>query len=65
MILGRTGARQPTARWLPPTASVFAMAMSICLATSGNWYGLGGTEIPVTQPEPFDYQVLGALMKVW
>ena len=30
-----------------------------------NWYGLGATEFPVTSPEPFDYQVLGALMKVW
>ncbi len=31
----------------------------------GNWYGLGGVELPVTHPEPFDYQVLGGLMKVW
>jgi hypothetical protein len=30
-----------------------------------NWYLLGGTEIPATQPEGFDYQVLGGLMKVW
>ena len=30
-----------------------------------NWYGLGGVELPVTQPQPFDYQVLGGLMKVW
>jgi len=29
------------------------------------WYGLGGVEVPVTHPEPFDYQVLGGLMKVW
>jgi hypothetical protein len=30
-----------------------------------DWYLLGGTEVPVTNPEPFDYQVLGGLMKVW
>ena len=30
-----------------------------------NWYLLGAVEVPVTNPEPFDYQVLGALMKVW
>jgi len=30
-----------------------------------NWYGLAGVEVPVTKPEPFDYQVLGGLMKVW
>ncbi len=30
-----------------------------------DWYGLGATEFPVTQPEPYDYQVLGGLMKVW
>ena len=30
-----------------------------------NWYLLGGVEIPVTNPQPFDYQILGALMKVW
>lgn len=30
-----------------------------------NWYLLGATEVPVTNPEPFDYQVLAGLMKVW
>jgi hypothetical protein len=30
-----------------------------------NSYGLGGVEVPVTHPEPFDYQVLGGLMKLW
>jgi len=30
-----------------------------------NWYLLGGVELPVTQPEPFDYQVIAGLMKVF
>jgi len=28
-----------------------------------NWYLLGGVEVPATDPEPFDYQVLAGLMK--
>ena len=30
-----------------------------------NWYFLGGVEVPITDSKPFDYQVLGALMKVF
>ena len=30
-----------------------------------NWYLLGGFEVPVTNPDPFDYQVLAGLMKVF
>jgi hypothetical protein len=30
-----------------------------------NFYLLGGVEVPATNPKPFDYQVLAALMKVW
>ena len=30
-----------------------------------NWYLLGAVEVPVTRPEPFDYQVLGGIMKVY
>jgi hypothetical protein len=30
-----------------------------------NWYLLGGVELPATRPQPFDYQVLGGLMKVF
>jgi hypothetical protein len=30
-----------------------------------NFYLLGGVELPATDPEPFDYQALAALMKVW
>ena len=30
-----------------------------------NWYLLGAVEIPVTYPQPYDYQVLGGIMKVY
>jgi hypothetical protein len=30
-----------------------------------NWYLLGGVEVPVTHPQPFDYQLLSGLMKVF
>ncbi len=30
-----------------------------------NWYFLGAVEVPVTRPEPFDYQVLFGIMKVF
>jgi hypothetical protein len=30
-----------------------------------NFYLLGGVEVPVTNPKPFDFQLLAAIMKVW
>jgi hypothetical protein len=30
-----------------------------------NWYLLGGVELPATHPNPFDYQLLAGLMKVF
>lgn len=30
-----------------------------------DWYLLGGVELPTTHPQPFDYQVLAGLMKVF
>ena len=30
-----------------------------------DWYFLGSVEVPVAQVKPFDYQVLGAIMKVF
>jgi hypothetical protein len=30
-----------------------------------NWYLLGAVEVPVTNPQPYDYQVLGGIMKVF
>ena len=31
----------------------------------GDWYLLGGVDIPVTDPEPFNYQLLTGIMKVF
>jgi len=30
-----------------------------------NWYLLGAVEVPVTNPQPYGYQVLGGIMKVY
>lgn len=30
-----------------------------------DWYLLGAVEVPVTKPEPYDYQVLAGIMKVY
>ena len=30
-----------------------------------NWFAFGGVELPVTKLKPFDYQVLGELLKVF
>lgn len=30
-----------------------------------NWYLLGAVEVPVTSPQPFDYQVMSGIMKVF
>ncbi|MFN5746077.1 MAG: transporter [Methylococcaceae bacterium] len=30
-----------------------------------DWYLLGAVEVPVTYPQPYDYQVLGGIMKVY
>jgi len=30
-----------------------------------NWFTFGGVELPATKPKPFDYQVLGELLKVF
>jgi hypothetical protein len=48
-----------------PNTTNLSLTPGFRIHMGGNWYGLGGVEVPVTQPEPFDYQVLGGLMKVW
>jgi len=30
-----------------------------------NWYLLGSVEVPVSHPQPYDYQVMGGIMKVY
>jgi hypothetical protein len=48
-----------------PNTSTLTFTPGFRVHLGANWYGLGGVELPVTQPQPFDYQVLGGLMKVW
>jgi hypothetical protein len=48
-----------------PNTTTLTLTPGFRVHLGWNWYGLGGVEVPVTQPEPFDYQVLGGLMKVW
>jgi hypothetical protein len=48
-----------------PNTTTLSFTPGFRIHLGGNWYGLGGVEVPVTQPEPYDYQVLGGLMKVW
>jgi hypothetical protein len=48
-----------------PNTTTLSLTPGFRIHLGGNWYGLGGVEVPVTQPEPYDYQVLGGLMKVW
>jgi len=48
-----------------PNTSTVSITPGFRIHLGGNWYGLGATEFPVTHPEPYDYQVLGGLMKVW
>ena len=48
-----------------PNTTNLSLTPGFRIHLGGDWYGLGGVEVPVTQPEPFDYQVLGGLMKVW
>ena len=48
-----------------PNTTTLTLTPGFRVHLRANWYGLGGVELPVTQPQPFDYQVLGGLMKVW
>lgn len=48
-----------------PSRTVVTLAPGFRTHLGMNWYLLGAVEVPVTRPEPFDYQVLGGLMKVF
>ena len=59
-----TNLSQPTdGRGASTTTLTFTPGFRTHLA--GEWYLLGGVEVPATSPQPFDYQVLGALIKVF
>jgi hypothetical protein len=55
-IMDHRGPSNPTLLTITPGVSAHA---------GGDWYLLAGVEVPLTRPEPFDYRVLGGLMKVW
>jgi hypothetical protein len=48
-----------------PSAHTVTLTPGFRTHLGANWYVLGGVEVPVTSRKPFDYQILGALMKVF
>jgi hypothetical protein len=55
-VMGDRGPHNPTLLTITPGVSAHV---------GDDWYLLAGVEVPLTRPEPFDYRVLGSLMKVW
>jgi hypothetical protein len=49
----------------PQNPTLLTITPGVRFHAGDDWYLLGGVEVPVTQPQPFDYQVLAGLMKVW
>lgn len=43
----------------------FSLTPGFRTHVGNNWYLLGAVEVPVTYPKPYDYQVLGGIMKVY
>jgi len=62
-----TGRRLATALALAasPSANTVSLTPGFRTHLGADWYFLGAVEVPVTSAKPFDYQVLGALMKVF
>jgi len=48
-----------------PSRNTVSLTPGFRTHLGGNWYFLGGVEVPVTNVKPFDYQILGGLMKVF
>jgi len=48
-----------------PTTTTWTMTPGFRVHLGRNWYLLGAVEVPVTNPKPYDYQVLGGLMLVF
>jgi len=48
-----------------PSTTTLTFTPGFRTHVGANWYLLGGVEVPATHPQPFDYQLLGGLMKVW
>jgi hypothetical protein len=49
----------------PSNTTTFTITPGFRSHLGHDFYLLGGVEVPVTSPEPYDYQVLGGLMKVF
>lgn len=49
----------------PSGVTTLSLAPGLRTFLGDNWYFLGSVSLPVTNPEAYNYQVLGALMKVW
>ena len=56
---------QPTDNRAGPRNTTVTLTPGFRTHLGGNWYLLGGVEVPVTRPRTFDYQVLGGLMRVF
>ncbi|HME95567.1 MAG TPA: hypothetical protein VKN16_15280 [Methylomirabilota bacterium] len=48
-----------------PSTNTLSLTPGFRTHLGENWYFLGAVEVPVTTVKGFDYQVLGALMKVF
>ena len=48
-----------------PSRNTVTLTPGVRTHLGSNWYLLGGVEVPVTHVKPFDYQILGGLMKVF
>ena len=48
-----------------PSRTVVTLTPGFRTHLGRNWYLLVAVEVPVTNPEPFDYQVLSGFMKVF
>jgi hypothetical protein len=48
-----------------PSQSFVSLTPGFRTHVGNNWYLLGAVEVPVTHPQPYDYQVLGGIMKVF
>jgi hypothetical protein len=49
----------------PKSTTLLTLTPGFRTYVGQDWYLLGGVEVPVTHPQPFDYQVLTGLMKVF
>ena len=48
-----------------PSTNTVSLTPGFRTHLGADWYFLGAVEVPVTSTKAFDYQVLGALMKVF